>query len=129
MKVAFISAAVGMAWGAPALACYTGPMPLQFVGHTARLSSDDESALRWQMGERLGSRRNRLLVIFYAAKPNPLLEQRRHTVRAYLLAKGIAQDDFVIAVTNRKPAPQLLAEWTQGRVPSASVELTSGGCG
>ena len=129
MRVARIASAIAIVWTAPAMACYNGPMPVQFAGNTARLTHDDLSSFEWQLdSRRLNFPNSRLLVIFYSPASKPLFDRRRRAIENYLLAKGLGPDDMSIEVARLNPPPSFLAEWTRGKVPTATVELARGGC-
>lgn len=129
MKLGLTGLIIAAAWAVPAVACYYGPMPVQFVGHTARLSPDDISAFEWQLdGRRVNFPRSRLLVIFYAPASKALLDQRQRAIQSYLRSRGLGAEGLSFAATTAKPSRVLLEEWTQGKIPTASVELMVGGC-
>ena len=130
MRVTTLSVLAGL-WAAPATACMTGPVPVTFAGHTAQLSSYAKGALRYYAEMRGDRGNNRLLVIFYGGLPSrlratALLEDRRRSVRSYLLARGVPADAISIVVS-RRTAPNFLTYDGKALAP-ASVELTNG-CG
>lgn len=120
-------------WSAPAAACYSGPVPLDFVRDTAQLSRDGKNALSAYVEMRGINRQNRVLVMFYGGVPTStnlklLHQNRRRAVRTYLASKRVPHDAISI-VTTKKAPPNILTEFSRRRLrPMASVELTSG-CG
>lgn len=132
MRLGLLANVALAASAAPASACYTGPLGLGFVGHTAQLANWGADNLGGFALDRRDHPGTRVLVTFYnnglnTPRDKALLLRRQQTVRSYLLGQGVAEGDFTIAVTPRAPS-KLIVAYSGGTAPPASVELTTG-CG
>ena len=103
-----------------AQACIRGPLPLTFIGQTARLDGDGKFLLKEYGRERP---HDILQVIFYkSAVPRNIVEERRRNVLAYL--RTISRQNVAVAYSE-KPLPKLLADHFGYRA-TATVEVTKG---